>query len=139
MSLFIEIFIFVTSLSEIILFFSGSKEGEIFFLIKLFIQLVNTYFLMVLFLYLKDKQNLNSFAKNLFSKNFIDFSKGGLYFYMRIYLEYQKDKLNNYLKLFRLITSHISICKSIDCPGKILIPRDYIKSFFIPNKTKKIL
>jgi hypothetical protein len=136
MSLFIEIFVFVTSLSEIILFFSGTKENEIFFIIKLFIQLVNTYFFMALFLYLKDKQNLKSFAKNLFSKNFVDFSKGGLYFYMRIYLEYQKDKANNYLKLFRLITSHISICKAIDCPGKILIPREFIKSPFIPNKIK---
>ena len=134
MSLFVEIFVFVTSLSEIILFFSGTKESEIFLIIKLFAQLVNSYFLMSLFLYLKDKQNLNSFAKNLFSKNFIDFSKGGLYFYMRMYLEYQKDKSNNYLKLFRLITSHISLCKAIDCPGKILIPKEFIKSPFIPNK-----
>ena len=138
MSLFVEIFVFVSSLSEIILFFSGTKESETFFIIKLFVQLVNTYFLMALFLYLKDKQNLKSFAQNLFSKNFTDFSKGGLYFYMRIYLEYQKDKSNNYLKLFRLITTHISFCKAISCPGKILIPKEYLKSPFIPSKINSI-
>ena len=135
-SLFIEIFVFVTSISEIILFFSGTTENEIFFIIKLLIQLVNSYFLMTLFLYLKDKQNLNTFAKNLFNKNLVDFSKGGLYFYMKMYFEYQKDKSNNYLKLFRLITTHISICNVVECPGKILIPKDYIESPFIPNNIK---
>lgn len=137
-SLFIEIFVFVTSISEIILFFSGTKENEVFFIIKLLIQLVNSYFLMVLFLYQRDKQNLNCFAKNLFNKNFVDFSKGGLYFYMKMYLEYEKDKTNNYLKLFRLITTHISICNNVECPGKILIPKDYIKSPFVPINIKNI-
>ena len=135
-SLFFEVFVFVSSIFEVILFFSGTRQNEIFFIIKLFIELVNSYFLMHLFLYLKDRQNLNSFAKNLFSKNFVDFSKGGLYFYMRMYLEYQKDKSNNYLNLFRLITAHISMCNAAECPGKILIPKDYIKSPFAPINIK---
>ena len=136
-SLFIEIFVFVTSITEIIFYFSGSRANVIFFLIKLFIQLINSYFLMQIFLYLKDKHNSYEFSNNLFSKNYSDLSKGGLYYYMQIYLEYQKDKTNKYLKLFRLYLSHIKSCKKIDCPGLLLIPKEYLKSPFVPITMKK--
>jgi len=137
LSLFIEIFVFVSSIAEIICFFSGYKTNVVFFLIKLFIELINSYFLMLIFLYLKDKHNSNEFSNNLFSKNYSDLSKGGLYYYMEIYLEYQKDKSNKYLKLFRLFLNHIRICKKIDCPGRILIPKEYFNSPFIPNIIRK--
>ena len=137
LSLFIEIFVFVTSITEIIYFFSGSRTNVVFFIIKLFIQLINSYILMLIFLYLKEKHNSDEFSNNLFSKNYTDLSKGGLYYYMQIYLEYQKDKANKYLKLFRLFLSHIKICKKIDCPGRILIQKEYYNSPFIPNTIKK--
>lgn len=137
LSLFIEIFVFVTSISEIICFFSRNRTNVIYFLIKLFLQFINSYFLMLIFLYLKDRHNSSEFSNNLFSKNYTDLSKGGLYYYMRLYLEYQKDKSNNYLKLFRLFLSHIKICKKIDCPGRILIQKEYFSSPFIPNTIRK--
>ena len=71
---------------------------------------------MRLFLYLKDKHNLNLFSKNIFSNNSSIVSKGELYYYMRTYLDYLKDKQNNYLKLFRILANHIKNCKKIDCP-----------------------
>ena len=134
--LFLEFFAFFNTIAEIILYFTGIKSTKIFFFIKLFIELINSFFLMRLFLYLKDKHNLNNFAKNLFSKKYKDISKGGLYYYMRIYLEYQKDKSNNYLKLFRILMTHVKLCKRIECPGHILIPIEYLKSSFVPTTIK---
>ena len=91
---------------------------------------------MRLFIYLKDKHNLCQFSNNLFSKNLADSSKGGLYYYMRIYLEYQKDKSKNYLKLFRILSTHVKNCKKIDCPGHKLIPVEYLRSPFVPTTLK---
>ena len=136
LSLFIEFFVFFTSILELILYFIGWKKSMTFFIVKIIIELINSYFLMILFLYLKDNHNLNVFAKNLFSKNFSKVSKGGLYYYMRVYLQYQKDKKKNYLKLFKIIETHIKYCKKIDCPGHILIPIEYLKSSFSSNELK---
>ena len=91
---------------------------------------------MRLFLYLKDKHNLKSFARTLFSRNNQNLEKGGLYYYMRMYLEYQKDKTNNYLKLFSIIIEHVKNCKKLDGPGNILIPKETLKSSFIPINIK---
>ena len=74
-SLFIEFFVFFTSIFEIILFFFGTNQSLIFFIVKLLIELISSYFLMNLFLYLKDKHNLNIFAINLFSKKSSKISK----------------------------------------------------------------
>ena len=136
LSLFFEFFAFFSSITEIILFLVGTKISFIFFIVKIFIELINSFCFMLLFLHLKDKHNLNSFAQNLFSKNFSKVTKGGLYYYMKVYLEYQKDKKNNYLNLFRIFTTHIKYCKKIDCPGKKLIPIEYLKSSFLPNTLK---
>ena len=140
LSLFLEFFVFFTSISEIIIFLVGNKNSYIFFFIKLFIEIINAFFFTQLFIYMKDKHNLNLFAKNLFSKTMTNVSKGELYYYMRIYLEYQKNKSNNYLKIFRILIAHVKMCKKIDCPGHTLIPMNYIKSSFSPTtvKDKKI-
>jgi hypothetical protein len=79
---------------------------------------------------------MNNFAKNLFTKNSTDISKGGLYYYMRIFLEYQKNKNINYVKLFRIIILHVKQCKKLDCPGHLLIPKDYLQSSFVPFSYK---
>ena len=135
-SLYFEFFAYFSSLIEIIIWLTGAKTSEIFFLVKLFIELINSYFFLVLFIFLKDKHNLYIFAKTIFSKNFSIISKGCLYYYMRIYLEYQKDKSNNYLKLFRILSTHVKICKKFDCPGHKLIPINYLKSSFLPITIK---
>ena len=135
--LFLEFFVFFSTLSEILLYFTGiGPDSSIFFFVKFFLQLINSYFLMRLFLYFKDNYYLNIFAKNLFSKNFINISKGGLYYYMQIYLDYQQDKEKNYLKLFRMLMTHFKFCKNIDCPGHKLVPIDYLKSSFVPPTIK---
>ena len=140
LALFFEFFAFFSSIFEIIIYFTGTNNSVIFFLLKLIIELINSFFFMRLFLYLKDKHNLKSFARTLFSKNNQNLEKGGLYYYMRMYLEYQKDKTNNYLKLFSIIIEHVKNCKKLDCPGHILIPKESLKSSFIPIniKDKKI-
>ena len=93
-AVFFEFFALFSSLFELILYFTGINESVVFFLLKLFIEIINSYFFMRLFLYLKDKHDLYTFSKNLFSKNNQNLEKGGLYYYMRMYLEYQKDKIN---------------------------------------------
>ena len=135
--LFLEFFVFFSTISEIILYFTGiNPNSSIFFFVKLFIQIINSFFLMRLFLYFKNNYNLNIFATNLFSNNMTDNSKGGLYYYMQIYLEYQNDKSKNYLKLFRILMTHVKLCKNIDCPGHKLIPINYLESFFVPTTIK---
>ena len=136
MILFLEFFVFFSTIAEVVLYFTGIKSTLIFFFIKLFIEIINSFFLMRIFLYFKNNHNLNDFAENLFSKNFTNVSKGGLYYYMRIYLEYQKDKSKNYLQLFRVLMTHVKMCKKIDCPGHILIPIEYLKSSFVPTTIK---
>ena len=123
LSLFIEFFVYISSIIEIILYFSQNKNDIIFILIKIFIEVINTIFAMKLFLYFRDKFNLYLFSKNLFSKNNSKISNGGLYYYFRTLLEYQKDKLNNYQKMIYFIVLHIQNCKKIDCPEHVLIKK----------------
>ena len=137
MCLYIEFFVFVSSIDEIIIYFVGYKETTIFFFIKIILEIINSYILMQLLIFLKDRNNVKIFSKNLFSKNSTDISKGGLYHYMRVYLDYQKDKNLNYIKLFRIILEHVKNCKKIECPGQILISQDNLKSAFIPFSYKE--
>ena len=132
MCLYLEFFVFVSSIDEIIIYYVGYKESSIFFFIKLFVELINSLILTKLFLYLKDKSSAHNFAKNLFSKNNADISKSSLYYYMRTYLDYQKNKNTNYIKLFRIILFHVKQCKKMECPGRLLISKDYLKSLFVP-------
>ena len=137
MCLYLEFFVCVSSVDEIIIYYVGFKETTMFFFVKIFIELINSYILMRLFLYLKDRNNIRIFAQNLFSKNSTDTSKDGLYLYMRTFLEYQKNKSMNYIKIFRIILHHVKYCKKIDCPGQILISKDYLTSSFIPFSYKE--
>ena len=137
MCLYIEFFVFVSSIDEIIIYFVGYKETTIFFFVKIILEIINSYILMQLLIFLKDRNNIKIFSKNLFSKNSTDISKGGLYHYMRVYLDYQKDKNLNYIKLFRIILEHVKNCKKIECPGQILISQDNLKSAFIPFSYKE--
>ena len=122
-SLFIEFFVFISSIIEIIQFFSGNKNDIIFFFVKLIIEIINTIFFMSLFIYFKDKYNLNLFSTNLFSKNNSKTGKGGFYYYLLTYFEYVKDKLNNYQKIFNFILTHVVNCNNIDCLEHVLIPK----------------
>ena len=137
MCLYLEFFVFVSSIDEIIIYYVGFKETVMFFFVKIFIELINSYIIMRLFVFLKDRSNINIFAKNLFSKNSTDTSKGGLYHYIRIFLEYQKNKNMNYIKLFRILLEHVKYCKKVECPGQNLISKDYLKSSFIPLSYKE--
>ena len=136
MCLYLEFFAFVSSIDELIIYKVGYKISSIFFFVKILIEILNSYILTLLFLYLKDRKSMNNFAKNLFAKNSTDISKGGLYYYMRIFLEYQKNKNINYVKLFRIIILHVKQCKKLDCPGHLLIPKDYLQSSFVPFSYK---
>ena len=136
MCLYLEFFAFVSSIDELIIYKVGYKISSIFFFVKILIEILNSYILTLLFLYLKDRKSMNNFAKNLFTKNSTDISKGGLYYYMRIFLEYQKNKNINYVKLFRIIILHVKQCKKLDCPGHLLIPKDYLQSSFVPFSYK---
>ena len=62
LSLFLEFFVFITSIVGIVLFFSGNKIKGMFFIIKFAIELFNTFFFMKIFIYFKEKYNLNSFS-----------------------------------------------------------------------------
>ena len=132
MCLYIEAFVFISSLAELINYYLGYKPSTMFFSVKLFLEIINTFFFKQLIIYFKNRRSMIIFSKNLFSKNSTDVSKSGLYFFMKEYLDYQKNKSNNYLKLFRIILAHVKQCKRIDCPGQILISKEYLKSPFLP-------
>ena len=137
MCLFIDFFVMVSSIDEIIIYYVGYKESTIFFFVKLLLELVNSYVLINLFNFLKERKNVRIFAKNLFSKNSTDISRGGLYHYMKVFLEYQKDKNINYIKIFRILLQHIKFCKKIECPGQKLVPKEYLQSAFVPFSLKE--
>jgi hypothetical protein len=137
-SLFFEFFVFFTSTTEITVYLIGNRKNFVFFFVKLSIEIFNAYFFMLLFIFLKDRNDLKTFSKNLFSKSKSNMAKGGLYYYMRIYLEYQKDKTNNYLNILRILIDHVNDCKKTDCPGLNLVPNKYIKSSFAPNSVKEV-
>ena len=122
-SLFMEFFVFNSSIIEIILYFSGNKNDVVFFFVKFFIEIVNTIFFKKLFLYFKDKYNLNLFSNHLFSTNYTKTRKGGFYYYLLTYFDYAKDKLNNYQKIFNFILAHVVNCNNSDCLEHILIPK----------------
>ena len=123
LSLFLEFFVYISSIIELLLYFSQNKNDIIFIFIKIFIEVINTIFAMKLFLYFRDKYNLYHFSKNLFSKSNSKISNGGLYYYFRTFLEYQRDKLNKYQKMNLFIVLHIQNCKKIDCPEHALIQK----------------
>ena len=123
LSLFIEIFVYISSIIELLLYFSQNKNDIIFIFVKIFIEVINAFFAMKLFLHFRDKYNLYHFANNLFSKNISKISNGGFYYYFRTLLEYQKDKLNKYQKMILFIVLHIQNCKKIDCPENALIQK----------------
>ena len=137
MCLFLEIFVFLSSITEIIVYYIGYNRTTIFFFVKLFVEIINSFIFTKIFLYFKDKNSCQNFAKNLFSKNNTDLTKSAIYYYMRMFLEYQKNKNKNYLKLFKMILLHIKQCKKIDCPGNILISKDTLQSSFIPFSYKE--
>ena len=123
LSLFLEFFVFMTSITEIIIFFSGNKIiGKLFF-VKFFIEIINALFFMKLFIYFRDKYNLYLFSNNLFSNNYSKTTKGEFYYFISTYLDYIKDKFNNYQKMYMFIVIHVLNCNKIDCPAQNLIPK----------------
>ena len=118
-----EFFVFISAITEIILFFSGNKNDETFLFVKVFIEIINTFFLMKLFLYFQNKHNLYLFSNHLFSNHVSKTSKGEFYFYLMTYFDYEKDRINNYQKMFNFILIHVINCNKIDCPEHTIIPK----------------
>ena len=131
--LFMELFIFVSSLSQLIIYFAWFNcNSNAFILMRLFIEIINTIVLTFLFIHINNNFNLNLFSKNIFSSNFKRISKGGFYYYMKIYKLYEKDKPKNYTEMFKIIKLHMKYCSKNDCPGKKLISKNISQSAYIP-------
>ena len=122
-SLFIEFFVFVSAIAEFLLFFSGNKNDGIFLFVKIFVEIINTCFLIELFLYFKNKYNLYLFSDNLFSDKISETSKGGFYYYLKTYFDYRKDRTNNYQQIFNFILIHVINCNKLECPEHSIIPK----------------
>ena len=78
----------------------------------------------------KNKNNLKQFSINLFNKTFKNLNPDIIYFYIKIYIKYSKNKENNYIKIFRLFQYHTLSCDKRDCPCKNLIPKNMLYSRF---------
>ena len=65
-SLFFEFFVFFTSTTEITVYLIGNRKNFVFFFVKLSIEIFNAYFFMLLFIFLKDRNDLKTFSKSVF-------------------------------------------------------------------------
>ena len=129
--LFIEFFSFYAIIIELIIYLTNSKIDSLKFdFIKLIIQLSNSLIFCIFYIYKKEEFKLKLFTSNLFNKTFKTLNPDDIYYYIEIYLKYEKDKINNYLIIFRIIKNHILSCNKRDCPDKILIPKNMSYSLF---------
>ena len=122
---FFEIFSLFSNITELIIYLTESKVNSLnFFLIKLSFEFIDSFIFTVLFIQKKHKNNLKQFSFNLFNNSFKSISPDDIYFYIRIYLKYSKNKENNYITIFRLIQYHTLLCEKKECPCKKLIPKN---------------
>ena len=102
-----------------------SKTNSLnFYLIKLSFIYADSFIFTFLLIKKKNKNNLKQFSANLFNKAFKNLNPDDIYFYIRIYLKYSKNRENNYIIIFRLIQYHILSCEKKECPCKKLIPKN---------------
>ena len=137
--IFLEFFLLISFISELIIYLTNSYNNTFKFnIIKIIIELVNSIFLTILFIFKKEEYSTNLFETNLFNKTFKLLNHDDIYYYFKIYLRYSINKEKNYLKIFRLIQSHIISCNKQDCPCKKLFPKEMSYSFFTDfSKIKK--
>ena len=129
--IFIEFFCLFGNFIELIIYLTNSHVNSLKFkLIKLFIELINTI-LFTSFIFSKKRQNnFEMFAKNLFNKDLRVFNPNDIYYYIETYINYSKNNNSNYMKIFRIIQTHILSCNNRECPGKKLIPKSITYSIF---------
>jgi hypothetical protein len=129
--IFLELVLYFSNLIELVIFLTNSKiDSPKFNVIKLIVILLNSFIFLLLFIHKKRESNLDLFSYNLFNKTYNNLNQDDIYYYIEKYIQYSKNKTNNYLKIFRLIQRHTLICNKKDCPGKILIPKDISFSIF---------
>ena len=122
---FFEIFSLFSNITELIIYLTESEINSLkFFLIKLSFEFVNSFIFIILFIQNKNANNLKQFSVNLFNKKNKNLNLDDIYFYIRIYLKYSKNKENNYIIIFRLIQYHTFFCEKKECPCKKLVPKD---------------
>ena len=127
--IFFEIFSLFSNISELIIYLTDSKINSLkFFLIKISFVFINSFVLTFLLIQKKAKNNLKQFSINLFNKKFKNLNPDDIYFYIKIYIKYSKNKDNNYINIFRLIQNHSLSCDKRDCPCKNLIPKNMLYS-----------
>ena len=133
--LFIEFFILFANITEVILFLTKSQiNTSTFYLFKLFIELLNSIIFSVFFIYKKNVNCKNLFTNNLFDSNIKDINQNDIYYYIKTYLKYSKDKKNNYIKIFSIFQNHILSCDKKECPCSSLLSKSI--SFPINNNNK---
>ena len=138
MCVFVEFFSFFSIISDIIVYLTNSEiDSTKFRITKLIMVLFNSIILTFYIISKKEEHNLNIFANNLFSKTFKDLNPSDIYYYIEIYNNYAKNKRKNYVKIFRIIQTHVLLCNKKDCPGGLLIPKSISYSFFT-NFSKKL-
>jgi hypothetical protein len=117
---FIEFFVLFSTFTEIIIYLIDTDMNldEYNLFIRIII-LINAIIFNCLFIYKKNNNNLRLFSDNLFSNSFKTINPSDIYYYIETYLEYNEDRENNYLKLFKLIQNHILKCDKKECPGNI--------------------
>mgnify|MGYP002623805179 CR=1 FL=1 len=129
--IFIELFLYFSNIIELVIYLTDSKiESLKFNVIKVVVILLNSFIFLLLFIYKKRERNLELFSNNLFNKTYRILNPDDIYYYIEKYIQYSKNKTNNYLKIFRLIQRHTLTCNKKDCPGRILIPKDMAYSIF---------
>jgi len=125
LSFFFEIFSFFSNITELIIYLTESKINSLnFYLIKSSFIFVDSFIFIFLLIQKKNRNNLKQFSSNLFNKTFKNLNPDDIYFYIRIYLKYSKNKENNYISIFRLIQYHTLSCEKKECPCKKLIPKN---------------
>jgi hypothetical protein len=131
MSIFIEFFCIFSNATEILIYLTNSNVSTTKFkLVKLVILLVNSSIFTIFFMFKKNENSLKMFADNLFSKSFKVLNPDDIYFYVKTYLIYSRNKKDNYIKIFRVIQNHTLACNKKDCPCKVLIPKFMSYSIF---------
>ena len=131
MCIFIEFFCFFGIVTELIIYVTSSNVDSLKFkILKLMIVIFNSLIFTIYYIYKKNDYNLNIFSNNLFSKTFKTFNPNDIYFYIETYIKYNKNKKDNYIKIFRLIQSHTLTCIKKDCHCKTLIPEFMSYSLF---------
>ena len=130
--IFIESFGFISSILELITFISKVNEKSlIFILIKYIIIIFNSLALTCIILHNTHKIAADLFAKELFcNNNYRDVKINDIYYYMKAYLSYSKNKKTNYVNILKIIKLHTLTCNRKDCPGKKLITRHMLDSPF---------